>query len=203
MTRPDPDPDHRCGPVRWTWRLHPRGAPAEQIAWEWLAPRIAATDDSLERSGPSLTRSAHGRPLIASRNGRHDASWSHSDDLLLIALGEHVDVGVDVELVKPRPRALELARRYFTPDETGWLAAQAGSARDAAFLRLWCAKEAVLKAHGRGLAFGLHRLGFVEHAGVLRLATAASELGPPEAWALHEFAPRPGYLAALAWRRRG
>lgn len=200
---PPPAPDYHCGPVRWTWRAHPRGTPAEAVAWDWLAPRIVVSGNRLQDCQPSLTRNAHGRPLIAAGDGRHDASWSHSGDMLLIALGEHVDVGVDVEQVKPHAMALELARRYFTPDETAWLEVQTVAARDTTFVRLWCAKEAVLKAHGRGLAFGLHRLGFVEHAGVLRLMTAAPELGSPEAWSLHEFMPRPGYHAALAWRKRG
>jgi 4'-phosphopantetheinyl transferase len=196
MSRPDPDPDHRCGPILWTCRRHPRGAPAERIAWEWLAPRI------VPGAAPTLARSAHGRPLIASDDGRHDASWSHSGELLLVALGEDVDVGIDVEFVKPRARALELARRYFTPGEGAWLAAQPAAARDDAFVRLWCAKEAVLKAHGRGLAFGLHRLAFAERDGALVLASAAAELGPPDTWSLHEFVPQPGYRAALAWRSR-
>jgi len=212
MSPPEHVPDHRCGPIRWTWRPHPRGEPAERIAWHWLAPRIprsAAAPSSEPRpaaapagSGPALSRNAHGRPLIESDGGRHDASWSHSGDILLIALGEGVDVGVDVEFVKPRARALELAARYFTPAETAWLATRPASTRDAAFTRLWCAKEAVLKAHGRGLAFGLHRLAFVERDGALILTSTAPELGPPDAWSLHEFAPLPGYGAALAWRRR-
>ena len=197
MSRPDSDPDHRRGPIRWTWRPHLRGEPAERLARDWLAPWTGMAGD--ERP---LPRNAHGRPVIASHDGRLDASWSHSGDILLIAVGEDVDVGVDVELLKPRKRALELARRYFTADETAWLAAQAAPARDEAFVRLWCAKEAVLKAHGRGLAFGLHRLAFVEREGALTLAATAPQLGAPEAWSVHEFAPLPGYRAALAWRPR-
>src|SRR3546814_6516543 len=63
--------------------------------------------------------------------------------------------GADLELLRPRPRALALAERFFVRSETGALLALPAEAREAAFVRLWCAKEAVLKAHGRGLAFGL------------------------------------------------
>ena len=38
------------------------------------------------------------------------------------------------------------------------LAALPAAERSTAFLELWTAKEAVLKATGRGIAFGLHRL---------------------------------------------
>ena len=67
-------------------------------------------------------------------------------------------------------------------------------------MRLWCAKEAVLKAHGRGLVFGLHRLAFAADGGYWRMTDCAPELGTPADWTLHALAPMPGYVATLAWR---
>ena len=109
-----------------------------------------------------LARDDRGRPRLGGRLAGWDCSWSHSGDGLLIALGEGVQVGVDCERLRPRPRALELAQRFFTAPEHDWLAAPSAAVRDRAFLRLWCAKEAVLKAHGHGLSFGLDRLRFGE-----------------------------------------
>ena len=96
--------------------------------------------------------------------------------------------------------------RFFAPGEAGRLQALAPERRELAFLRLWCAKEAVLKAHGQGLSFGLHRLEFIpdgddEHA-PLRLLASDPELGAASDWQLHEWIPAPGYLAALAWHPR-
>jgi 4'-phosphopantetheinyl transferase len=150
----------------------------------------------------NLGREPRGRPRLGPPQARFDCSWSHSGDGLLIALGEDVQLGVDCERLHARPRALELARRYFTAPESDWLATfESGSLCDRAFLRLWCAKEAVLKAHGHGLSFGLEKLRFVEQEGGLALRECDAALGPPTAWSLHEFAPAPGYVAALAWRR--
>ena len=64
----------------------------------------------------------------------------------------------------------------------------------------------MLKAHGEGLSFGLHRLEFIpdgddEHA-PLRLLASDPELGAASDWQLHEWIPAPGYLAALAWHPR-
>ena len=90
--------------------------------------------------------------------------------------------------------------------ETRHLRALPADAREAAFLRLWCAKEALLKAHGRGLAFGLHRLEFsgMDDAAdaPLRLVACDPAMGEPGRWQLHEWEPQPGYRAALAWRPR-
>ena len=48
----------------------------------------------------------------------HDVGWSHSGDALLLATGPQVQLGVDVERLRPRPRALELAERFFAPAGT-------------------------------------------------------------------------------------
>src|SRR3546814_15779997 len=108
--------------------------------------------------------------------------------------------GADLELLRPRPRALALAERFFVRSETGALLALPAEAREAAFVRLWCAKEAVLKAHGRGLAFGLDRLEFALCGDDWALVACDPALGRPSDWTLHAFTPMPGYLARLAWR---
>src|SRR3546814_15236356 len=94
-----------------------------------------------------------------------------------------------------------LAERFFVRSETGGLLALPAEAREAAFVRLWCAKEAVHKAHGRGLAFGLDRLEFALRGDDWALVACDPALGRPSDWTLHAFHPLPGSLASLAWRQ--
>ena len=119
-----------------------------------------------------------------------------------MAMGKGVDIGADLEHIKPRPRSLALGRRFFAGSEAHWLAALPIQAHEDAFLRLWCAKEAVLKAHGRGIAFGLDKLAFGEVGGGLQLLACDPQLGQPQDWTLLEFVPHAGYRAAIAWRDR-
>jgi 4'-phosphopantetheinyl transferase len=148
-----------------------------------------------------LSRDERGRPQLVGGMAGWDCNWSHSGEGLLVALGRGVQIGIDLERVRPRARALELAARFFTAPELDWLhAAPSTATRDHAFLRLWCAKEAVLKAHGHGISFGLHRLRFVEERATLRLAECDPALGEPSQWHLQELQPAPDYLGALAWR---
>ncbi|MCM2336734.1 MAG: 4'-phosphopantetheinyl transferase superfamily protein [Pseudomonas sp.] len=189
---------HRHGPVAWAWLPHAPRAPGEALARGWLGAQLGVDADAVE-----LVRDARGRPRLAGTHAGLDCNWSHSGDGLVVALADGVDVGVDLERERPRPRALDLANRFFAAAERDWLAAQPdAAARERAFVRLWCAKEAVLKAHGLGLVFGLHRLRFAERDGALALAECDAELGPVERWTVHELRPADGYVGALAWRAR-
>lgn len=174
-----------------------RAVPAQAQAAAWLAESLA-TEPTLV----AFARDTFGRPQLQPPLQAHDCNWSHSGEGLLVAVGEGVDLGVDLEWRRPRPRALALAERFFSPPEVQWLQASPDDTHEARFLRLWCAKEAVLKAHGQGLSFGLHRLVFVEDEGVLVLHDCDAALGAASAWTVRELAPAPGYLGALAWRRR-
>lgn len=179
--------------LNWAWRDHAPGAVAEDSARAWLGEGLEMPPDQLP-----LARDAHGRPRLDLPG--LDAGWSHSGEGLLVVLGRGLQVGVDLERLRPRPKALALARRFFAAAEADWLAGLPGAEREPAFIRLWCAKEAVLKAHGRGLAFGLARLVFAERDGALALVECDPRLGMPADWHLREWTPRPGYLAVLAWR---
>lgn len=181
------------GPIRVWLRPHARGERGEALAVELLSAALGT-------STLSWRRDAHGRPQLQGEHARFDANWSHSGDLLLVALGEAVEVGVDLEHLRPRPRAMELAQRFFHADETARLLALPSEARALFFVRLWCAKEAVLKAHGQGISFGLEKLVFDERDGELRLVACDRALGMPEDWQLREWEPQSDYRAALAWR---
>ncbi|HEX7817730.1 4'-phosphopantetheinyl transferase family protein [Dyella sp.] len=147
-----------------------------------------------------LVESEHGRPELETGH-RLRFNWSHSMDTALLAVALDVQPGVDVERLRPRPRALEIARRYFCADETAWLERLAPDAVAHGFLQLWTAKEAVLKALGRGLAFGLDRL---------RIGMSHGEPGlqwldgdDASAWQLRRLTSDGDIAASVAWRGPG
>lgn len=181
--------------LRCAWRDEEPGTPAETQARAWLGKLLGRAPDAVP-----LRRDRHGRPRLAGDMAGHDVNWSHSGGRLLLAFGRGLVVGVDLERERPRRRALALARRFFAPEEAEWLARLPEAERETSFLRLWCAKEAVLKAHGRGLAFGLQRLHFAERARGLFLVDCDPGLGAAADWCLREWSPQPGFRAALAWR---
>lgn len=187
-------PQWTVGPVRLWLCPHRKGERGEARARELLGPALGCPPQALP-----LARDDHGRPRLQPPLAHYDTSWSHSGECLLLGLGARLRLGVDLEWRRPRPRLRAIARRFFHPQEVAWLERLDDAAAAAAFVRLWCAKEAVLKAHGHGLSFGLHRLQLRADSDTLTLRWCAPELGQAGRWRLHEWQPAPGYHAALAW----
>lgn len=180
--------------VRVWLRPHTPGQRGEPQARGLLAQALGLPTQRLQ-----LQRDERGRPRLQPPLAHIDAGWSHSGDQLLVGMGERMRLGVDIEQLRARPRMRDVVQRFFHPEEIAWLAGYDDENYVRWFFRLWCAKEALLKAHGHGLSFGLHRLCLAERAGALSLAWCDAELGKAGSWHLHEWQPVPGYHAALAW----
>lgn len=184
------------GPAQIWLRPHARRQRGEPEAREVLGAALQQAPAQLP-----ILRDPNGRPRLAPPLAHYDINWSHSGDGLLVALAQGHRVGVDLEWVRPRPRprAMEVARRFFHPHEVVWLESLDAEQRETGFLRLWCAKEAVLKAMGYGLSFGLHRLLLVPRDQQMALIQCDAPLGNPQDWQVREWQPEPGYHAAVAW----
>lgn len=176
------------------WRLHYRQKLGRTPLRTVLAAYLGIAAEQVV-----LVDGEHGRPELASA---HQPSlgfnWSHSGEHALIAVARRIVPGIDLERQRPRARALEIAERYFSADEAAALAALPAADRSVAFLELWTAKEAVLKALGRGIAFGLDRLSIARGADHLRLQRLEGD--DADAWQLRRLAIAPELIAALAWR---
>jgi 4'-phosphopantetheinyl transferase len=185
-------------------RLHDREIHVWEMAYTPSARRgplhaVLAAYMGVDADAITLDQNEHGKPALTSAHAAAiDFNWSHSSDRALIAIGRDVSLGIDVERLRERPRALEIAERYFSPDETHMLRAQPIENRSAAFLELWTAKEAVLKALGRGIAFGLHRLSIAIECGCFGIRQLEGE--NLDAWHLHRLSVDESSVAALAWR---
>lgn len=188
----------RLGDDMHLWRLpYARSmgrAPLLAMLAEYLRVELATLE---------LRDDEHGKPHLLVRGEAHRGlqfNWSHSGAFALIALARNVTPGVDIEQPREGVKVLEIARRFFSPAEAEALAECAEAEREALFLRLWCAKEAVLKALGRGLAFGLERVAFARQGDSWRPARFDRGAGAPAEWCVQALSPAAGCAGALAWR---
>lgn len=162
-----------------------------------------ATRDHLQTVFPGLDmsklgRGPNGKPYLPVPHERFGFNPSDSGGWYLFGLVEGAEIGVDLEIRQPRPKAMALARRHFSVDEVDWLATQDDI--DHAFLRLWTMKEALFKAIGRGLGYGLGRACFQPGTdGRLRLAHLDGEAAPAHRWSCAELPLGADLVGAAVW----
>jgi 4'-phosphopantetheinyl transferase len=164
---------------------------------------------------------------------------AHCGDQALVAVALGMEVGVDLERLRPVRKARALAARYFTPEEQAGLDAAArrshaggaaageqprsgreahagpGLASDsqvptiplfeAAFLQLWCCKEAYLKATGEALSRPLGSFGVEMGSGpspLPRVLQVDGDVAMAERWFLAPIDGIEGHVAAVVTRGR-
>lgn len=180
----------------WLYQTHATEASAAR------ARARAALDVLLQAYAGAPVRiaaGANGKPL-AMDHPHLDFNLSHTGSTAVFAFARAQPLGVDVERRDRRIAIDGVARRFFAADEATALAALAPERRHDAFVDLWTCKEAVLKARGDGLSFGLERVEFeVDPAG--NVATLAHFDGDDaREWQIVRFRPAPGLVGCLAWR---
>ncbi len=103
----------------------------------------------IERVCPTCGGTTHGRPSV--RGARIQFSVSSSGPFATVAVSR-LPIGVDIEVARSDMGPFAFA---LSDDEQRAIRAAAPGTQGTAFLRLWTAKEAVLKAAGRSLDDGL------------------------------------------------
>jgi 4'-phosphopantetheinyl transferase len=143
-----------------------------------------------------------GKPLLA--GGGPHFNVSHSADVGLIAVARDIEVGVDVERIKPITTFLDMAERYFTQSEVTALRRLPPGAREQAFFHIWTRKEAFLKATGFGLSHGLERFEVsVPPDDPARILHIDGDRAMGERWSMTSLDPAPGYVGAVAVEAHG
>lgn len=100
--------------------------------------------------------SPFGRPSIVGHGNKAlDFNVSHSGDYALIALSARRRVGVDIEHRCSKLDWRELASTVLSAEEAVRIACEVPNRAHRRFFDVWVAKEALLKADGRGISAGL------------------------------------------------
>ena len=193
------------------WRaLEPGAAPpplgADEIQLHFVpradahAWRDALLGAALARPAATLkhARGAHGRPYLVEASDAPHYNLAHTRDAALVAIAHGAAVGVDLEAPRAVARREALLARFFVARERDAIAASSDPER--LLLHAWAGKEAVVKAIGRGIAYGLARieLRFAHErvAGIAAIEGPARDAGP---WSVCSFEVPGGRLGAVAW----
>ena len=154
---------------------------------EFLSTTVAPAELALIHQRDAQPRCANAPGL--------NLSFSSSGTTAIACASWHNAVGIDIERLRTVENAKALAERYFTAEEAQTIASLPNSEQSLAFLHYWTAKEAGLKAIGKGIVFGLNT--FIVHGnGTLSFRPSDKQNDSPE-YGLEYLAIIPQHLIAL------
>lgn len=153
---------------------------------------------------------AQGKPSLLNASGALPLRFnvSHSHAMALLAFSRGRTVGVDIEQVDAGRATVDIAQRFFAPEEVAVFEALPEDQWAEAFFNAWTRKEAYMKADGRGLTLGLDNF-CVTLAPGEPAALLSTRWDPADAgrWSLQALQPAHDYTGALVvegegWRLR-
>lgn len=144
-----------------------------------------------------------GKPrfYVPSTGERIDFSLSRTDGMVACAQVDDLDLGVDVECIRPKNADRAVAQQLFSRPEQDHLAGLSGAAFEEAFFRIWTLKEAYVKAEGGGLSMPLDDFAF--DPGHARVAFLKPSGRQADDWFFVTKTIGERYVLSLAARNRG
>ena len=126
---------------------------------------------------------------------------SNTKGLVVCAVAEGGEIGVDVELIDRAGSLLEIADRFMAPIEARDIAALPPDAQALRFFTYWTLKEAYIKARGMGLSIPLDKFWFLlDEDSPARLVLAPDMDDTAAGWTFAQLQPTGRHLLAVARR---
>ena len=153
-----------------------------------------------------FTYGADGKPALAPPfAGTHlRFNVSNSAGLILYAVTQGREIGVDLEAIQPAIAQERIPERFFSSREVAALRALPVDAQAGAFFACWTRKEAYVKATGEGLTLRLDSFDVSLVPGhPAALLCTRGKVQEASRWRLRALAPGWGYAAALAVEGHG
>jgi 4'-phosphopantetheinyl transferase len=145
----------------------------------------------------------YGRPEIANAEGAHlSFNISHTHSLIVLGVTTGRALGVDVENHRAREVSIDVANRYFAPDEVAELNTVPRDRQQYRFFEYWTFKESYIKARGMGLSLPLDKFSFsYPHEAAVDIAIHPELADDAKRWQFWQFRPSPEYLVAVCAER--
>lgn len=152
----------------------------------------------------SFKENRYGKPEIDLSVGTTPLQFnlSHTDGLVIVAIALDSNIGIDVENVNRRGEMLDIAERYFSPDEVKSLFSLPVEQQRRRFFDCWTLKEAYIKARGMGLSIPLEQFSFqLEQDNAVRIIFNEKIEDDPNEWQFSQFELESIYKVAVAIER--
>ncbi|HVC06758.1 MAG TPA: 4'-phosphopantetheinyl transferase superfamily protein [Solirubrobacterales bacterium] len=121
------------------------------VASRWALRQVLARYLDADPVAFELRLGKRGKPALADPTAALRFNLSHSGGLVLIAVAEGREVGIDIEQVDPRRDVVALANRGLDPAVRAAICEACPESRTRAFHDAWAHREALVKCLGSGL----------------------------------------------------
>jgi len=148
-----------------------------------------------------FSTNAYGRPHIVNTqatDGCLSFSVSHTQGLIVLGVAKGRSLGVDVENFATPNISIDIASRYFAPQEAAALREVSHHQQQYRFFEYWTLKESYIKARGMGVSLPLDRFSFHfadDQAVDLVIDRALDD--DSSRWQLWQFRPTSEHLLAV------
>ena len=94
-----------------------------------------------------------GKPDLDSGGNVPDVRFnlSHTDEMICLGVTRRSEIGLDLVKIISGYSYSEIGQYRFSPDERAWIAQKVIDRQHTCFFRIWCLKEALIKATGSNL----------------------------------------------------
>jgi 4'-phosphopantetheinyl transferase len=143
----------------------------------------------------NIKKAEYGKPYLADYP-ELAFNLSHTADRVVVAVGWNCQLGVDIELCKPRINLSGLVNKCFAEEEVTYWTQLPEAQKNQDFYRFWTRKEAFVKATGQGIVSGLHHcvINPEKPTGFLRVP---AQCGKASAWHVLDIELGEGVCSAL------
>ncbi len=164
-----------------------------------LLRKLLSTYLGIDPNQLQLSYKEMGKPFLSESHARRISfNLAHSGGLVIYALSQSRELGVDLEFIRANLAGEGIAERFFSRREIAALQAVPLALRKEAFFNCWTRKEAYIKARGEGLSMPLDAfdvsLAPGEPAALLKNYADETDVGR---WEMRSIPVAAGYVAAL------
>lgn len=157
----------------------------------WLLKNLLKTMLNIPANEITFERTPLGKLFLSKSQNRIEIEFniSHTKEITILGFCKGIQIGVDVEKIRDKQSAFQVANRFFQPNEIGWIN-EPGLSEDlrlSRFYRLWSLKEAVIKATGGGVFKNIQQFFFTEENGKLMLKSSVEPWSCSKNWDIFEY----------------
>lgn len=146
-----------------------------------------------------FTYNEYGKPFLESSQNKTQIAFnvSHSHHCILYAITPKAAIGIDVEQIRTDVDHESIAQNFFSVHECQQLRMATPDEKIHLFYNIWTAKEAFIKAIGKGLSYPLADFTVSITQASSTIQIIENEPDAQKEWLLHLFNPTQDYVATL------